>query len=243
MKIFLAATSTKEFMKEKLFHSKYILESFYSFKEWQLPLVKQCEMFLLDSGAFTFMNNFKGTVNWDDYVEKYADFINKNDIRYFFELDIDALVGLKEVERLRTKLERLTKKRCIPVWHKSRGIDYYRRMCKEYDYIAIGGIVIKEITPQEYKYFTPLLRIAKQSNCKVHGLGFTSTSQLHKYPFYSVDSTNWQSGGRFGQLHLFNGKKIISKSFKGKRAKDYKKIDTFNFDQWIKFQNYANTHL
>lgn len=109
---------------------------------------------MLDSGAFSYING-KNTnnVNWDEYIESYAEFINNHNIKLFMELDIDSVVGIKEVERLRNKLERLTNKQCIPVWHKSRGKDYWLKMIKEYDYVAIGGIVTKEIKPSEYKYF------------------------------------------------------------------------------------------
>ena len=74
-------------------------------------------------------------------------------------------------------------------------------------------------------------------------MGFTATKDLYKYHFDSVDSTNWLSGGRFGQLHIFNGKYIESKSFKNKRAKNYKKIDEHNLKEWIKFQKYARYNL
>ena len=78
--------------------------------------------FILDSGAFTFMNGKEAkNIVWDEYVELYAKTINDYNIEKFIELDIDSVVGLNEVERLRKKLERLTQKQPIVVWHKSRG--------------------------------------------------------------------------------------------------------------------------
>lgn len=136
------------------FFDYYRLESFYYITEKDEPLIHKYKDFLLDSGAFTFMSDSKTSIDWDEYVERYAGFINKHDIEHFFELDIDILVGINEVERLRYKLERLTNRQCIPVWHKSRGKDYWLKMVKDYDYVAIGGIASKEIKPSEYKYFT-----------------------------------------------------------------------------------------
>lgn len=242
MKVCLAATSDKEFIPE-IKEIDYLLESFYYIQEWQLNIIHNCKLFLLDSGAFTFMSNSKKNVDWESYVDRYIDFINKNNIEYFFELDIDSIVGYEKVLKLRKKLENGTNKKCIPVWHKSRGIEEWKKITKEYDYVAIGGIVTKEIKPQEYKFFIPLLNIAKKNNCKVHGLGFTSISELPKYEFYSVDSTSWKSGGRFGQLHEFKNGKIVSHKPKDKRADDYKKIDAHNLKQWIKFQQYADAYL
>lgn len=248
MKICLAGTyaATKN-TRKYLSITKYILESFYYIQDWQLEYLKQKDLFLLDSGAFTFMNNNKGQVNWEEYINKYAEFINKNDIKYFFELDIDSIVGYEEVKRLRNILEDKTRKKCIPVWHKSRGLDEWIKLTKDYNYVAIGGIVTKEIKSSEYKFFTPLLDIAKKNNCKVHGLGFTNLTSLHKYKFYSVDSTSWKSGGRFGTIYQFKHDKLIqSKKPEGKRAKSkngwYDKIELQNMIAWSELQKYADKY-
>ena len=241
MKVFLAGTNC---LKSNIVDFKkidYILESFYTIRDWQIPLIKKCKMFLLDSGAFTFMNSYKGKVDWDKYIERYAKFINDNNIEYFFELDIDSLVGLSEVERLRAKLENLTGKQCIPVWHKSRGIEYWKKITKEYKYVAIGGIVTKEISKKDYKNFELMLEIAKRNLCNVHGLGFTNTILLKKYKFFSVDSTSWTSGQRFGSIAIFCKNHIKTCKFDKMRAN--KKIELHNLNEWIKFQKYADKYL
>lgn len=223
-----------------------ILESFYYIKdqEWMFPLIKQFNKFLLDSGAFTFMNQIKDReIDWDGYIEEYAAFINKLDIELFFELDIDVLVGIKEVERLRSKLEKLTGKKSIPVWHVSRGHDYWLKMIKEYDYVSIGGIVTREIKPKHYPIFTQLIKEAHTENCKVHALGFTNLKGLTKYKFDSVDSTAWLSGNRFGAIYEFNGKTMIKHDKKqGQRIKSYETAIN-NFTEWVKFCKYAEKYL
>lgn len=243
MKIFLAGSGWEKLWVEDSFFKFNRLESFYYITS-ERHLIQNYDVFLLDSGAFTFMSSLKGgTVNWDDYIKRYADFINEYNVKYFFELDIDVIVGIKEVERLRNKLESLTNKKCIPVWHKSRGKQYWLDMVKSYDYIAIGGIVTREIKPKEYPYFTWLLNEAKKENCKVHGLGFTNLTGLHKYPFYSVDSTSWLRGNRFGSVSYFNGETIITKDKKqGQRVKT-NEVAKHNFYEWIKFAEYAEKYL
>lgn len=242
MKVCLAGTSIKEEILKK-HNVKYWLESFYSIKEWQIPYIKNANFFLLDSGAFTFMNNFKGKINWQEYIDKYADFIIKNDIKYFFELDIDSIVGYDKVKELTRYLENKVGRKCIPVWHRSRGLEEWKRLTKEYNYVAIGGIVTKEIKKKEYDVFIPLLEIAKENNCKVHGLGFTNLKLLHKYHFYSVDSTSWLSGGRFGQLYVFKNGNLKQISYKDKRIKDYMQSHHFNIEEWLRFQDYADRCL
>lgn len=225
-------------------HRPYILESFYYADETTEKLIPYFGDFLLDSGAFTFIQNSKAHINWDEYIEKYADFIKRNKVQKYFELDIDSIVGYDQVLKYREKLEKLVGWQSIPVWHRQRGLDEYIRHCKEYSYIAIGGIAIKEIKRNEYPIFHKLLKEAHQRDCKVHGLGFTQLKELPKYKFDSVDSTAWTAGNRFGYLYYFDGstmRKIHAK--KGQRIIKPREAALINYTEWIKYQQYAERFL
>lgn len=230
-----------EVYKKKL---PYILESFFYADADTERLIPYMGDFLLDSGAFTFMQNTGTRINWDDYIERYAAFIKQNNVQKFFELDIDSVVGYEKVLQYRKKLEQLVGRQSIPVWHKSRGIEEYKRHCYEYPYVSIGGYVIKEIKPDEYKNFPAMIRYAHQNNAKVHCLGFTKLSDLEKYHFDSVDSTAWTTGNRFGYVYKFDGRTVKKIDVpKGKRLADAKTVALINFQEWVKFQKYAETHL
>lgn len=220
-----------------------VLESFYyadEYTEWLIPRLKK---FLLDSGAFTLFSSGKH-IDWNDYLDKYIAFINRNDVKRFFELDIDSLVGYDKVLKFRERLERETGKKCIPVWHKSRGKDEFLKMCDEYDYVAIGGIVSKEITSQEYPYFPWFIREAHKRGAKIHGLGFTNLEGLKKYKFDSVDSTSWTTGNRFGAIYTFDGETMKKTNAPpGKGLKDARAAAIRNFNEWVKFQKYAEKNL
>ncbi len=192
-------------------HKPYILESFFNVNKNTERLLPYYGDFLLDSGAFTFMQGNGKVPDWNAYIERYADFIVRNDIKKFFELDIDSVVGYSKVLEFRKKLEDLTSRPCIPVWHISRGIDEFKKMCDEYSYVALGGIAIKEIKKEGYKYFPILINEAHKREAKIHGLGFTNLSLLHKYHFDSVDSTTWTAGNRFGYGYYFDGKTMKKK--------------------------------
>lgn len=222
----------------------YILESFYYCDQDTERLLPFFGDFLLDSGAFTFMMNSKAAVDWEQYIEKYAEFIRRNNIEKFFELDIDSVVGYEKVLELRAYLEKLAGRKCIPVWHKSRGVAEFKKMCDEYEYAAIGGIVAKEIRPEHYSAFPPMIREAHKRGCKLHGLGFTSLEWLPRCHFDSVDSTAWTTGNRFGFIYHFDGrtmKKIDCP--KGKRLGDARQVALINYSEWIKYQRYAENHL
>jgi hypothetical protein len=245
MKIFLAGSGwEKTCWANDNFYNFNRLESFAYISKFEETILKKYKNFLLDSGAFTYLNNANDNkINWDDYIDKYANFINKHDIKYFFELDIDNIVGLKEVERLRHKLEKKTKKKSIPVWHKNRGLDYWKKMVSEYKYVAIGGIVTNEIKRKEYIFFNSLIKIAENNNCNVHGLGFTNLKGLKKYKFYSVDSTSWLSGNRFGAVYWFNGITMKKQNKKQGQRVLTNKTAKHNFKEWVKFNNYAEINL
>jgi hypothetical protein len=242
MIIYLAGENA-EAWKKRNYYNFNRLASFYYMKD-EREIINKFNNFILDSGAYTFMTSMKNKeVNWDEYVISYANFIKQYNIKNYFELDIDSLVGIKEVERLRKLLEKVSGVKCIPVWHKSRGLEYWKNMCKEYKYVAIGGLVTLEIKRTEYDVFYSLLKIARESNAKVHGLGFTNLKGLEKYKFYSVDSTSWLSGNRFGAVYWFDGK-TMKKQNKGIGQRVKTNMTAINnFNEWVKFSNYAEKFL
>jgi len=246
MKIHLAGNDG--YRKDGLFCTRQIsiLESFFYLEkqDWMFPYIQNEHWdFLLDSGAFTFMSDKKTAVNWDEYVGRYCEFVKNYKIENFFELDIDSVVGLKEVERLRAKIERLTGKQPIPVWHKSRGLDYWKGVAKDYKYIAIGGIVTREIKLNEHPVFANLIGIAKEQGVKVHGLGYTNLKGLERYKFDSVDSTSWLYGNRKGSVFKFNGRTIVDIPKPPGTRLASREVALNNFREWVKFQKYAEQNL
>lgn len=224
-----------------------ILESFYYCKdnEWIERLIPQLGDFLLDSGAFTFMQGV-GHANWDEYTEEYAAWIVRNKVEKFIEMDIDSVVGLREVERLRRKLERLTNRQPIPVWHISRGQDYFIKMCDEYPYVAFGGLQTDGVSRDKLERAFPwFINTAHKHGAKIHGLGYTSIEGMHKYHFDSVDSTAWLYGNRGGYLYKFNPRTGTMGKIEappGHRLKS-KEAALWNFNEWVKFQQYAEKYL
>lgn len=96
---------------------EYVLESFFYIKPWQVEEMPKWKMFLLDSGAFTFMHGVEASskpVDWDGYLSRYIDFINRHNVQHFFELDVDIIVGYDAVKRMRTRLEARRASRAFP---------------------------------------------------------------------------------------------------------------------------------
>lgn len=220
----------------------YILESVLSVEKWMFKFIdKKSWNFMLDSGAFTFMAGKKNVkieaINWNDYVDRYAEFILEHGIELFFELDIDVVVGLQQVEQLRHRLEQRTGRQAIPVWHKSRGLPYWKSLVKDYRYVAIGGIVVGEIKRNEFRFFNPMCDIAHDQQTQVHGLGF-SPRGLKNYRFDSVDSTNWTMGNRSGFVTQFTGTGMSKTPVPTGHKLKAREAAMFNFREWVKYQRY-----
>ena len=220
-----------------------ILESYYYARNnkhiQRLISAMPRDRLMVDSGAHTF---HKGVIktDWDKYTEEYAEFVVKHDVDIYVEMDIDIVVGLDKVEKLRDKLESITKKKCLPVWHVNRGKQYFFDMCDEYDYVGIGGLTDKTVRHKTAKYFPWFIAEAHRRGAKIHGFAFTGTDIVN-YGFDSVDSTSWLYGNRGGFLYHFDGRglKKIPKPA-GTRMKS-KEVAFHNFNEWVKFGHYMET--
>jgi len=236
--------------------SIYTLQSFFDYKSMsekkhrEIELfIKKSSLFILDSGAFSFFGNNNTEVDWDSYISNYCDFINKHKIKIFIELDIDNLVGIKEVERIREVITQKTGLKPIPVWRPSRGIEYWDYMIKNFSYVAIsasgkydsswtrnkgGQVAIRKLT-----------KLANENKCKVHGLGYTSVKNMKYTGFYSVDSTSWLTAQKFGGgIKVFNPHLGNFKTIKKPHGQKLKiSVRAHQFNEWIKFQKYADNKI
>lgn len=219
MKVFLSSiengkSNNKEsyqYFIEKGIKMKWNLMSYYYIRTKKYNLAidvrNNSEEILIDSGAHSFQKGKK--VDWLEYTKEYAEFIKKFDNKKvigYFEMDVDNIIGYEEVLKLRKILENVSKK-IIPVWHKNRGIENYKQMCKEYSgkIIAITGFKNEDIKDEQYLMF---LKYAKKYNCKVHCLGMTRKKVLDKVPFDYVDSSSWKQASLYGRV----GNKKVSQN-------------------------------
>jgi hypothetical protein len=189
---------------------------------------------MLDSGAFTFAFGSKASVNCDEYIARYIDYIKENRVDLFFELDIDALVGYEKVKQIRAYIEHEVGRPTIPVFHFKRGKEEWLRMCDEYDYVAIGGIAVAKGRKMMEPYLPWFTSEAHKRGAKVHGLGYTNLTNLPNTGFDSVDSSAWLYGNRGGYIYRWDGRKMQKVNPpKGKKL-DSKAAARHNFMEWVK---------
>lgn len=212
MKIFLSgleASGEFEEINKRIPKYKYILCSFYYLRqEVFAKILPKSDLMLIDSGAHSFQKGKK--VDWLEYTRKYAQWIKENDcdkIIGYFEMDVDNVIGYERVLELRKILESVTDK-IIPVWHKNRGVDEFKKMCREYSgkIVAVTGFKNEDIQDHQYLMF---LKYAKKYGCKVHCLGMTRKKILDTVPFDFVDSSSWKQQSIYGKI----GSKKVSRNF------------------------------
>lgn len=223
MKVFLSALENgstcydtgkplAHYFVESGIHMKWNLMSYYYIKN-QLPLAcyirDHSEEILIDSGAHSFQKGKK--VDWVEYTKKYAEFIKEFDspkVVGYFEMDVDNVIGYERVLQLRKILEAVSDK-IIPVWHKNRGVEDFKQMCKDYagKVVAITGFRNEDIQDHQYVMF---LKYAKKYGCKVHCLGMTRKKVLDQVPFDYTDSSSWKQQGIYGRIE---GKGKVTREF------------------------------
>ena len=199
------------YVVEKGVKMKWNLMSFYYIrKNTDLAnfIKKHSEEVMIDSGAHSFQKGKK--VDWLEYTKQYAEFIKMFDddkVVGYFEMDVDNVLGYDKVLELRSILESVSDK-IIPVWHENRGIEEFKKMCRDYagKIIAISGIR-GEIKDEQFIMF---VKYAKKFNCKVHCLGMTRKAILDKVPFDYVDSSSWKQSGLYGRI---DGKGKVTRGF------------------------------
>lgn len=233
MKIFFAGSEPKKYRKilfengaENVLVSAYTLgyknfdETLYAFKS-----------VLVDSGGFTIR-----TKNLPFNIQTYVDYINKNNIKLAFNLDTNDLEESLENQRI---LETKTKAKILPVYHLSdfvnpKNRDIIDEYVKKYDYISTGGMAGVPHSKELLLKFLSFVFSKTRDKVKVHGLGITSQKILLKYPFYSCDSTSWQSMMRYGSSAVNKNKKVLK--FKAKTL-HYLENTEDEIKHWVNLQN------
>lgn len=220
-----------------------VLISYYGSKNKELPHNQFKDIFL-DSGAFTaFTKNKKIDIdNYIEYVKK-----NKDIISVYANLDV-----IGDWEATQKNQEYIENQGLSPLatFHAGSPLSELERICKKYDYIALGGLVPLSTKKRKIRIWLDkcwFVILNNSSSVKVHGFGVNSFDLLKRYPWYSVDATSWLVPARYGQLLTFNNGEIRTHSKRSKTKsleiydltkKEYKELLVQQVGEILKIQNY-----
>lgn len=138
----------------------------------------------------------------DEYFDGYIKWLEiwKDKINYFVELDIGELVGQKKVLLWRRMFEeRGLLHKCITVFHPR--VMTYRDYLEDIKnsksrYVALEG----DRLHRKSLPYTQLIEPAYAEGVRVHGFAIVKPKIINSSPFYSVDSSSWLAGERYGTL-------------------------------------------
>jgi len=220
----------------------HVLESFFYIhkNDRTRELIPQFKDFMLDSGAFTFMQGkaarAKG-LNLDDFTRDYAIFVRDNNIKTFLELDVDHVVGPEKYDYYNKMLQDITGREPLYVMHRHRGADWLHKTLESHKCICIGGIakIRRQIVLPYIKW---VVHTAHKAGAKIHGLGVSDSKLIRDVPFDSGDSTAWTTGIRFGTFPYFDGHDIKIKKDIDVRIKRMETL-LYSVNEWIKYAHYC----
>jgi hypothetical protein len=136
-------------------------------------------------------------------VEDYAAWCHQHDHRLTLYANLDVIGAPEATWRNQKLLEQQHGLEPIPVFHTGEPWHYLERYIGEgYTYIALGKLLgnpIADVLAWLDKVFT-----IADGRAVFHGFGLTVDRALREFPFYSVDSSTWGSGFRFGIVKLFD---------------------------------------
>jgi len=154
--------------------------------------------FFADSGAHS-ARTLGGHIELDDY----ARWIKRWSPWFTIYANLDVIWAAEATWRNQRRLEDVHGLHPMPVFHTGESFRALERYLSEgYTYIALGKLLgnpVKSLRPWLEKCF----RMA-QGTAVFHGFGLTVHQLLREFPFYSVDSSSWGSGVRYGALKLFH---------------------------------------
>lgn len=200
----------------------------------------------LDSGAFS-----AWTQGVEIDIRDYIDFIKEHldVLEVYANLDVIGLGG-KQPNRLTAEKTLENQKIMeeaglspLPCFHVGEPLEYLEYYIKNYDYIALGGMVGKQkstLIPWLDMVFGKFICDKNgMPKVKVHGFGLTSLPLMLRYPWYSVDSTSWVMTSRMGSIYVpryrggnwlydENSWKVAVSSRSPGKADAGKHIDTFS---------------
>lgn len=160
------------------------------------------ERFFLDSGAFS--AHTRGHVI---DLDRYCDFIKGIEAHVHPVACLDV-IGDWRGSAHNYDLMRAKGVDVMPTYHMGSPDHELRRLLKDADYLALGGIVgatRETMQPWLDKCFRTIHDFWPK---KIHAFGVMAQWALERYPFYSADSSSALVGAGMGRVSTFDGGKV-----------------------------------
>jgi len=153
-----------------------------------------------DSGAFSAMTQ-GGEVNINDY----AKWIKRYRHLFASYANLDVIKNAEKTWENQQTLEAMGLFP-VPAFHVMENFKWLEHYVSLYPYIALGVAGNQVMRDKIIAWLIKCFKIAKDKSV-FHGFGLTSWPVMSNFAWYSVDSSSWGSGFRFGTVPLFDSKR------------------------------------
>jgi len=159
-----------------------------------------------DSGAFSADSQGKHIT-----IREYADWVHRWKHLFSGYANLDVIGDQDATMENQHRLEDLglTPLPTITLGYEGSDYDLLDEIADSYGYLALGGRgPHKHYTKKIMRHLIRCFKVV-QGRAKIHGFGVTSWIAIKALPWYSVDSTTWVNGFKFGKVSVFdprNGK-------------------------------------
>lgn len=162
---------------------------------------RKTEIFI-DSGAFTAFSSGQPI-----RVLEYAEYLKRWGNRSEVYANLDVIGSIDQTVRNQRILEDQGL-HPLPVFHWGEDYSVLERLCDEYKYVACSGAVSvfgqKAHRNERARHFAKVFEITNKYKTLVHGFGVTDFGMLESLPWYSVDSSSWARGRKYGSFVMFD---------------------------------------
>jgi len=197
----------------------------------------------VDSGAFSAV-----TQGVKINIQEYARWLKSNMAHITTYANLDVIGNAEETWANQKTLEGEGLSP-LPAFHTGEDWSYLERYIAEYPYVALGGLVPFS-KGRDAVYMAWVLKCFKMAKDKTvyHGFGVTNWEALKTFPWYSVDSTSWGKGFRWGQVPMWQSKSARFTFYQIGSRDWYKCGDTlrvwgFEPDDFGKTENYKRENV
>lgn len=183
-----------------------VLLSYHYFKKHDLDELvagmRRTPMVFADSGAYSAFTQ-GATVNINDYaawLKRWSHVITTY-------VNLDVIRDPAATDKNQRALERMGL-HPLPVFHTGSSMRVLDGLAKRYAYIALGGMVGAK-GASCLRWAADCMRRTQERGTVFHGFGQTRKDVIELLPWYSVDSSSWGGGHRYGSLDLWTGRKFV----------------------------------
>lgn len=171
---------------------------YFSKSIYKLLLTKDPDSFrlIIDSGAFTAWNTGKQIS-----LDNYAKFLKTIPSHWEYKsVQLDVFGNPEQTYINYLKMMDMGFNEIMPVFTRGDSLERLEEFYSYTNYIMFGGIVVGGENKNYVKWFCEM-----NKGRKAHWLGFVNLPFMKHYKPYSVDSSSWTRGARFGTLEFYNG--------------------------------------